>query len=186
MSLPTLIWLFPIAFMLHDFEELIGFEPWLKRHGSDVRAKLQKVLPTALMPRVGALLGKSTTEFAVPVCLIFLLTAISSFIAVELHSYAFFLAASAAFTLHGLMHIGQSIAMHRYVPALATSILIVLPYGVLLYPRLVAEGIVTWPGLLLYGLIGIVAILPIILGMHWLGDKCTGTARRAHTKGLNK
>ena len=64
--------------------------------------------------------------------------------------------------------------MRRYVPALATSLLVVLPYGALLYPRLVAEGIVTWPGLLLYGLIGILTILPIILGMHWLGEKLTG------------
>lgn len=171
MSTPTLLWLFPIAFMLHDFEELIGFELWLKRHAPDVRAKLQKVLPTALLPRVDAVLAKSTAQFAVPIALIFILTVIASFAAVELHSYGFFLAASAAYVLHGLMHIGQAIALRRYVPALATSLLVVLPYGALLYPRLVVEGIVTWPGLLLYGLIGIVAILPIILGMHWLGEK---------------
>mgnify|MGYP000963931264 CR=1 FL=1 len=171
MSTTTLIWLFPIAFMLHDFEELIGFEPWLKHHGADVRAKLEKILPAVLLPRIDAVLGKSTAQFAVPIALIFLLTAVASFVAVEFQSYGFFLAASAAFTLHGLMHIGQAITMRRYVPALATSMLIVLPYGALLYPRLVADGIVTWPGLLLYGLIGILAILPIILGMHWLGEK---------------
>jgi hypothetical protein len=174
MSTPTLIWLFPIAFMLHDFEELIGFEPWLKLHAPEVRAKLQKVLPATLMPRVDAVLAKSTAQFAVPIELIFLLTAISAFVAVEFHSYAFFLAASAAYVLHGLMHIGQAIALRRYVPALATSVLIVLPYGALLYPRLVAEGIVTWPGLLLFGLVGMIAIVPIILGMHWLGEKLTG------------
>jgi hypothetical protein len=174
MSTPTLIWLFPIAFMIHDFEELIGFEPWLKRNAPEVRAKLQKVLPAALLPRVDAVLAKSTAQFAVAIALIFLLTAVASFVAVEFHSYAFFLAASAASVLHGLMHIGQAVALHRYVPALATSVLIVLPYGALLYPRLVVEGIVTWPGLLLYGLVGIVAIVPIILGMHWLGEKLTG------------
>lgn len=171
MSTPTLIWLFPIVFMLHDFEELIGFEPWLKRHAPEVSTKLQRVLPTALLPRMDAMLAKSTARFAVPIALIFLLTVIASFAAVEFQSYGFFLAASAAYVLHGLMHIGQAIAMRRYVPSLITSLLIVLPYGALLYPRLVAEGIVTWPGLLLYGLVGVVAILPVILGMHWLGEK---------------
>jgi hypothetical protein len=160
--------------MLHDFEELIGFEPWLKHHAPEVRAKLQKVLPAALLPRVDSVLAKSTVQFAVPIALIFLLTVIASFVAVELHSYGFFLAASAAYVLHGLMHIGQAIALRRYVPALATSVLFVLPYGALLYPRLVAEGIVTWPGLLLYGLVGVVTILPIILGVHWLGEKLAG------------
>jgi len=29
--LSTLIWLFPIAFILHDFEELMLFEPWFKK-----------------------------------------------------------------------------------------------------------------------------------------------------------
>jgi hypothetical protein len=178
MSTPTLLWLFPIAFILHDFEELIGFEPWLKRHAPDVRAKLQKVLPAALLPRVDAVLGKSTAQFAVPIALIFILTALSSFVAVEYHSYVFFLAASAAYTLHGLMHIGQTIALRRYVPALATSVLIVLPYGALLYPRLVADGIVTWPGLMLYGFVGMIAIVPIILCMHWLGEKLTGASAK--------
>lgn len=174
LSTPTLLWLFPITFMLHDFEELIGFEPWLKLNGDEIKARLEGHLPGFAMRQVKIILGKTTTEFAVPVLLIFLLTVISTFLAAEYHSYGFFLAASACFVLHGLMHIGQAIALRRYIPALGTSLLIVLPYGVLLYERLFSEGIARWPGILLYALTGLIAILPLILAMHWLGEKING------------
>ena len=171
LSTPTLLWLFPIAFMLHDFEELIGFEPWLKRHGSEVKSRLEGRLPVFVMKQVNVILSKTTAEFAVPVLLIFLLTVISTFLAVEYHSYGFFLAASACFVLHGLIHIGQAIALRRYVPALGTSLLIVLPYGALLYERMFSEGIARWPGILLFALAGLIAILPLILAMHWVRTK---------------
>lgn len=177
-STPTLLWLFPIAFMLHDFEELIGFEPWLKRHGYEIRSRLERRLPTLMVKQVDAILGKTTAEFAVPVLLIFMLTVVSTFIAVEFHHYGFFLAASACFVLHGLMHIGQAIALRRYVPALGTSIFIVLPYGVLLYERLFSEGIARWPGIFLYALLGLVAIVPLILVMHWMGQRIIGVFGR--------
>ncbi len=159
--------------MLHDFEELIGFEPWLKRNAGEIRTKLEGRLPEVAMKQINAILGKTSAEFAVPVLLIFVLTVVSTFLAVEYHSYGFFLAASACFVLHGLMHIGQAIALRRYVPALGTSLLIVLPYGALLYERLFSEGIARWPGILLYALLGLTAIVPLILGMHWLGEKIT-------------
>jgi hypothetical protein len=170
MSIPTLLWLFPIAFMLHDFEEVIFFEPWLKHNAPDIKAKLEGRLPAFAAKRIDVMLTKTTSEFALSVCLIFILVSLSSFIAVEFHRYGFFLAASTAFFLHTFMHIGQAVALRRYVPALATSLLIVLPYGGLLFPRLLAEGIVTLPGLLVYGLVGIFAIVPIIFVMHWLGE----------------
>jgi hypothetical protein len=178
---PTLLWLFPIAFMLHDFEELIGFEPWLKRNAGDVKAKLEPRLPAFLTKQIDTILGKTGAEFAVPVLLIFLLTAVSSFIAVEYHSYSFFLAASACFVLHGLMHIGQAIVLRRYVPALATSLLIVLPYGVVLYERLFSEGIARWPGILAYAALGFVAIVPLILVMHWVGEIFAKVGAYGHT-----
>lgn len=171
MSISTLIWLFPVAFMLHDFEEVILFEPWLKVHAPEIKSRLQGRLPAFMTKQIDVILAKTTPEFALPVCLIFLLTAVSSFVAVEYGRYGFFLAASAAYFLHGFMHIGQAVALRRYVPSLLTSIVVVIPYGCVLYARLLGAGIVTWPGLLLYGLLGLVAIVPLILLMHRLGDR---------------
>ncbi len=52
--------------MLHDFEELIGFEPWLKRHGSEVKSRLEGRLPVFVIKQIDTILGKTTTEFAAP------------------------------------------------------------------------------------------------------------------------
>jgi hypothetical protein len=162
----TLIWLFPIAFMFHDFEEILFWELWLSKNGAEVRNRV----PAFLTGQVDAIVGKSTAQFAFPVLLIFSLTVLSSFLAVEYESYGFFLMASGAFFLHGFMHIGQAIALRRYVPAAITSALIAIPYGLILYGRLIHERIVSVPGLLVYFLLSIVLIVPLILIMHKVGD----------------
>ncbi len=37
----TLIWLFPIAFIFHDFEELILGEPWLRKNAGDIKERIK-------------------------------------------------------------------------------------------------------------------------------------------------
>ena len=41
-KIETLMWLLPIVFMLHDFEEIIMFKPWMNANC----AALEKRLPT--------------------------------------------------------------------------------------------------------------------------------------------
>lgn len=48
--------------------------------------------------------------------------------------------------------------------------MIVIPYGLVLYWRLIKEGIVDVPGLLIYVLLAVVLTIPFILVMHKLGD----------------
>ncbi len=170
-STSTLLWLLPIAFMLHDFEELIFFEPWLRSNAPAIKSKLGNRLPSFLMNQIESMLSKTSAEFALPVCLIFLLTTVSSFLAAKYDCYGFFLLASTTFFLHGFMHLGQALVLRRYVPAVVTSVLIVLPYGVILFPRLISTGIVTWSGLLLYALAGGIVLVPFILGIHWLSAR---------------
>lgn len=162
----TLIWLFPIAFMFHDFEEILLWELWLNKNSSEIRNRV----PAFLTKQVDAIVGKSTAQFSLPVLLIFSLTVLASFLAVEYKSYGFFIMASGAFFLHGFMHIGQAIALRRYIPAVITSTLIVIPYGLVLYGQLINEGIVNVSGLLRYFLLSVVLIIPLILIMHKVGE----------------
>ncbi|HZH61999.1 MAG TPA: HXXEE domain-containing protein [Metabacillus sp.] len=39
-SLATLLWLFPIAFLLHDFEEILFVEYWFKKNYSNASQKV--------------------------------------------------------------------------------------------------------------------------------------------------
>jgi hypothetical protein len=162
----TLIWLFPIAFMFHDFEEILFWELWLRKNGDEIKSRV----PAFLMKQVDTIVSKSTAQFAFPVLLIFSLTVLSSFLAVQYDSYDFFLLASGAFFLHGFMHIGQAIVLRRFVPAVITSALIVIPYGLALYGRLINEKIIDMPGLLVYFVFAVVLIIPLILIMHKVGD----------------
>lgn len=162
----TLLWLFPVAFMFHDFEEIIFWELWLKKHGDEVKRRV----PAFLAKSVGTIVEKTTAQASLPICLIFGLTVLSSFLAAEYGKYGFFLLASGAFFLHGFMHLGQAIALRKYVPAVITSAFIVIPYGLILYWRLIQEEIIGMPGLFIYVLCAVVLTIPLILVMHKVGD----------------
>lgn len=166
----TLIWLFPIAFMLHDFEELIFGEAWLRRHGGEIAARLRPRLPAFMFAQIDAVLHKSTAELALPIGLIFTLTVIATLLAAVFHVYSFFIMASGLFCLHGFMHVGQALLLRRYVPAVITSALIAIPYGLALFPRLIAAGVVAPAALPGYAVAAIVLMLPFILAMHRLGE----------------
>ncbi len=166
----TLIWLFPIAFMFHDFEEIILFEPWLKKNADDIKDHIKNRVPAFMTKQIGSVMNKSTTEFALPICLIFGITFVSTFLAVQYGAYGFFLLASGSFFLHGFMHIGQAVVLRRFVPSVISSALIVIPYGLVLYGRLIKEGIVNMSGLLIYFLIAMALTVPFMLAMHNVGD----------------
>ena len=166
----VLIWLFPIAFILHDFEELILFEPWLKKNASVIMGRVKNKVPPFLEKQLNTIVNKTTPQFAFPICLIFILTAVSSILAAGFGKYAFFLLASSLFFLHGFLHIGQAILLRRYIPALITSVLIVIPYGMVLFWRLLVTEFVTIPELAVYFMAAIVLTVPFIIGMHIAGE----------------
>jgi len=165
-----LVWLFPIAFILHDFEELLLFEPWLKKNAQAIKSRIKGRVPAFIERQFDAILGKSTLEFAFPICLNFLLACISAFLAAGFGSYSMFLIASSLFFLHGFMHVGQAMLLRRYVPALITSLLVAIPYGTFLFRSLIAAGTLAVPVLALYFLAAIVLAVPFILGIHLLGE----------------
>lgn len=86
------IWLFPVIFIFHDMEEIIGFGIWLKRNIEWLDKKYPFVSRTYK--------NFSTEGFALAVF-------------EEL----------VACTLHFAVHIGQSIIIKQYIPAVITSIL---------------------------------------------------------------
>ena len=172
----TLIWLFPIAFMFHDFEELILFEPWLKKNARDIEARLKPRVPAFIARQISTILVKSTTEFAIPVSLIFAMTGLASFLAVVYGQYGFFLIASGSFFLHGFMHLGQAVLLRRYIPAVITSAFIVIPYGLILFRRLLEDGLLDGASLLVNFALAVVLTIPFILIMHVVGDVVYKTA----------
>ena len=176
----TLIWLFPAAYMLHDFEEIIFFERWLKKNGGEIKRRV----PAFFAKQVDALMKTSTAEFSVAVCLIFSLTVFSSFLATEYQKFTFFLLASAIFFVNAFVHFGQVVLLRRYVPGAITSALIIIPYGLVLYSRLTGTGVVSGRELMAYFALGAAAIMPLILLMHKVGVYLYGLFTKNLTLGL--
>jgi len=170
MAIETWIWLFPLVFMLHDFEELILFEPWLKKNAAFILQRVGGKMPRFARPQIESILHKTTPQFAVPISLIFLLTCTSSFLAAVYAVYPPFFLAAGLFFLHGFMHIGQALLLRRFVPSVGTSILLVIPYGALLLRALLRAGMINLAGMLAYCAAGAVLAVPFILGMHALGE----------------
>jgi len=165
-----LVWFFPIAFILHDFEELILFEPWLKHNAPLIRTLIEKRAPRLIQERLATILEKTSPQFAAPIGLIFLLTVLVTLLLTSFGVAGPFYLASSLYFLHGFMHIGQAVAVRKYIPALLTSIFVVLPYGALLFWNLLAAQLLTVPELLAYFLVAALLAVPFILVMHVVGE----------------
>ena len=115
------IWAAPAAFLVHDAEELLTVERWLRTHATE--------LPAALRP----LLDVTTRQFAVAVAVLaagFLLAAAHGARQARRDALSLpFLLAAGALVGNALTHVGQAALLGGYTPGVATAVLVVLPYG---------------------------------------------------------
>ncbi|MFC7685853.1 HXXEE domain-containing protein [Ureibacillus sp. GCM10028918] len=168
----TLIWLFPIIFMFHDFEEIIFAEKWIQKNSSLLYKKLPKKVAAGIINQ----LSMSTAQFSVAVLIIFLFVSSSTIMANQyLHekpfgSIAFFAVVTLTFFLHAFMHIGQSIFLRTYTPGSFTSVILLIPYSLLLYGTLLKYDIITWK-LIFICLPFILLLVPVLLIAHSIGKK---------------
>jgi len=115
-------WLFPLIFIFHDMEEIIGFGLFLKKN--------KTLLETKLPFFIKMYKDFSTEGFSFAVyeelilCLLFsVLAYITNFSVL----WNLWLGAFIACTFHFIVHIGQSLLIRQYIPAVITSILCLPP-----------------------------------------------------------
>jgi len=162
MKLETLIWLFPIAFMLHEFEEILFMKPWIKRNKSTIAARFP-----FLAPRFNTFTkGFSTRKFTLVVAEEFVLVSAIAFVAAEWDWYNLFVGVIMAYALHLLTHLVQFVIYRRYIPAIVTTI-ITAPYIGYAIFYMLSCGIVQVNLSLLIGLIAFVIIATNLALSHW-------------------
>src|SRR4030042_4485016 len=83
MRTETIMWLFPIIFMIHDFEEVIMFKPWVTKNAGFMKKRFPR-LAARTLPHME---GLSTSSFAVAVAGMFLIVSTVTLISVELDLY---------------------------------------------------------------------------------------------------
>lgn len=124
-KLEIIICLLPIVFMIHDFEEIIGFKTWFEKNGAWLDEKFPML--TKLFQNLKHL---SVQAFALAVLEEYLIISIVTLTALLFQWYNAWIAVFMAFSLHIGIHIIQWIIVRRYIPFIITSLLSI-PYIVL-------------------------------------------------------
>ncbi|HBF5148898.1 HXXEE domain-containing protein [Clostridioides difficile] len=146
------IWLFPLLFIFHDMEEIIGFGIWIKKNKSMLDKKY---------PFISKIYENYSTEgmaFAVfeefILCIIFCILIV---ITNNQYVYLLWLGSFIAYTLHLVIHIGQSIIIRKYIPSLITSI-ICLPISIWCISKSIYIVDCEMSTTILYSIIGIIIV----------------------------
>lgn len=153
------VWTFPILFIFHDMEEIIGFGLWLTKNREFLDNKYPKISNT-YKPYSTEGMAAAVMEELVLCLVICLISRFTGF-------YGLWLGAFMAYTVHLVIHIGQSIVIRKYIPALITS-LICLPisiWGIASSITLLSYSV---SNVIVYSLIGIVAIAGNLEIAHWI------------------
>lgn len=118
-NIQIIIWLFPILFIFHDFEEIIFIEAWISKNRIYLSERFPK-LSKKLLPHFGNI---TTPSFAFGVAEEFILISIITVISYVINWHSLWLGLFIAFTLHLVVHCFQALILRKYVPAIITSVI---------------------------------------------------------------
>jgi hypothetical protein len=161
----VIVWLFPIVFMLHDFEEIIFFKPWINKNKEYLTEKLPKI-SKRFLPHINNL---STSGLALAVAEEFVLLSLITLGSVLFDNYLLWLAAFMGFFLHLLIHIGQWIILKRYIFGIWTSFFALI-YCVYTFHEIIVNNIFTSSQIILWTIIGCGLLGINLFFAHKLGE----------------
>ncbi len=154
-----IIWIFPILFIVHDMEEIMGFELWLKKNRTLLDRKYPKI-SNRYKPYSTEGMAAAVMEEMVLCLVICIISRFTEF-------YGLWLGAFVAYTVHLIVHIGETIVIKKYIPAVITSI-ICLPLSIWFIAISISTLSYSISQVFAYSLIGIVAIAGNLKIAHWI------------------
>jgi len=160
----TIVWLLPIVFMLHDFEEIIFFKSWLNKNKAYLAKRFPQI-PQWVWTHADSL---STPAFALAVAEEFVLLSLIVWGSVLWGNYVLWLAAFMGFFIHLLVHLGQWVVLRRYIPAIVTTFPS-LTYGAYVLYTLVTHHLFQISEMALWALVGLGILVPNLVVAHKLG-----------------
>ncbi|WP_027398966.1 HXXEE domain-containing protein [Anaerovorax odorimutans] len=160
-DIKVLIWMLPIFFIFHDFEEIIFMKTWFEKNKADIQRKYPKLAKKAL----SHINNITTSSFAFAVWEEFVLLTVLTLITYKYETYTLWLGIFFVFTFHLIIHCVQAIMMKCYVPVVATSI-ILLPLCFYVIKTFLSIYSVVYIKLLAVVLIAAVLIIVNLLVLH--------------------
>jgi hypothetical protein len=123
-SINSIVWMLPILFMFHDFEEIILAEAWNKRYKDEIEVCWPKRQPFGL----DYIRFFPTPTISWGVYVEFILYALISLLTVITQNYFIWFAFFIGVTLHlVLLHIPLCIQFRHYVPGIVTAMVALIP-----------------------------------------------------------
>lgn len=155
-----MIWAFPLAFVVHDLEEILTMERFVQKN----RERFPKPLR--------GFAAITTLQFTIGVTILFALILLALFLATRpQRDMTLFTICLAIFLLHVITHVALSFFFRSYTPGLVTAVLVVLPYSLYAFHRLFTDGLLSTDDVTTSLLVGAVLAVPIIVGVRQLGKR---------------
>ena len=134
MKIETIVWLLPVVFMIHDFEEIIMIPLWLEKNREEVLSRFPK-LGNRILAQFGKLSG-------------------TGFIVAVLEEFVFI---SLLTLLHLFLHVGQFLVFRKYIPAIVTSVLSMI-YCLYALNFMVVHKLIFWPDVMKWFVIFLILV----------------------------
>jgi Protein of unknown function with HXXEE motif len=162
----TIMWLFPVVNTIHVVEEMTGLARWYQKNYAEVPETASIGVPAFLLN--GVILG-------------FVVTGIIDWVGDPVIAAWVTLTFAALLLWNGLQHIYHTLYFRQYVPAVITSIVLLVPSIVYLFIRALQDNLVPfwYVGLLIFAvLVGLVLVVTA-------GKKLTGEFILFNSMGLS-
>jgi hypothetical protein len=156
-TLYAIVWLFPVIFMIHDFEEIIFIGAWRKRYKKAITESKMKKIPFADFV--------STSSFSIAVAEEFIIFSVVAYLSSYFNNYVFWYGLFFAIVFHFLIHFKFSIQFKHYTPGLITSILF-LPIGIYILYQAASISEYNWQTIRLSCIIGFIVVMANIVFLH--------------------
>lgn len=161
-SMNFLVWMLPVIFMIHDFEEIIMAEVWGKRFRERIALEFPKRRPFGLADNHKWL----TPTFSIAVAIEFFLFSAVSLLSAIFQNYFFWFAAFLGLIIHMFfIHILACVPFKGYVPGAATSLILLWP-GIWTLVRACDLLKIHSAFLIPAGILGIVLLAALLPALH--------------------
>ena len=117
MKSDILLWLFPIIFMIHEFEEIILMRWWLGKNKAIILSKYPN-LGKRVLQKFELI---STETFSLMVAEEFLIVSFVVLFSVFTSNYNLYVGLLVAYFIHLLTHLTQTVLIRKYTPGIITT-----------------------------------------------------------------
>lgn len=159
------IW-FLMIFMLHNLEEIITVESWMKKTYPRVKQRI----PAGIQKEIDKMQDMTAARFAVVVFILSAMVSVLLALTMWYGKFFVFLGINLIFAVNIFTHPLQALYLRCYTPGLWTTVLLIIPYYVLFFYYTAIAGL--WHvNTLLSSIVILILFIPLFLFSHKIGEK---------------